>query len=83
MHYRRKTDPTKSTQIKTSSEQAFLSTLHWVPDSCHNEEGRSSRKLLKEVRVNAVFFVTISDFKLGLGAFHVAYDLGGEPQPGT
>ena len=42
-------------KLKSSSEQVFLNNFHWVPDSCHREEGKSSRELFEKVRVNAVF----------------------------
>ena len=41
---------------KSSSEQVFLNNFRSVPDSCHREEGKSSRELFEKVRVNAVFF---------------------------
>ena len=40
-------------KIKSSSEQAYLKTFCWVPDSRHREEGKSSRELLEKVRVNS------------------------------
>ena len=41
---------------KSSSDQVFLNSFGWVPDSFHNEEGKSSRKLFRKIRVNAVLF---------------------------
>ena len=42
-------------KIKSSSERVFLNNFRWVPDSCHRNAGKSSRKLFEKVRVNAVF----------------------------
>ena len=42
---------------KSSYEQVFLNNFRLVPDSCHREEGKSSRELFEKVRVNAVFWV--------------------------
>ena len=52
---------------KTLSEQVFLNNFHWVPDSCHREEGKSSRELFEKARVNAVSF-GISGFGVGFWA---------------
>ena len=49
---RRKIHPKKSTQNK----KVHLNNFHWVPDSCHREERKSSRELFENVRVNAAFF---------------------------
>ena len=40
---------------KSSCEQVLLNDFRWFPDSCHREEGKSSRELFEKVRVNAVF----------------------------
>ena len=42
-------------KLKSSSEQVFQNHVRWVSDSCHREEGKSSRKLIETVRVNAPF----------------------------
>ena len=55
-------------KYKSSSEQVFLNTFCWVPDSSFQREaGKSSRKLFKKVRVSAVFF-GISGFWVGFWA---------------
>ena len=42
---------------KSSFEQVFLNKIPvGFPDSCHREEGKSSREPFEKVRVNAVFF---------------------------
>ena len=43
-------------KYKSSSEQVCLNSFRWVPDSCHREEGKSSRELFENVRVNSLFF---------------------------
>ena len=45
-------NPPKIKKFICFSEQLF----RWVPDSCHREEGKSSRELFEKVRVNVVFF---------------------------
>ena len=55
-NHRRKVQPKKSTQTKSSSEQVLLHNFRWVPDLCHREEGKSSRELFKKVRVSGMFF---------------------------
>ena len=52
---------------KSSSEQVFLNSFRWVPDSCHRETGKSSRELFEKVRVDA-FFVGICGFWVGCWA---------------
>ena len=52
-------------KIKKSSEQVHLNNFRWVPDSCHREEGKSSRELSEKVRVSAVFW--------GYSGFGVGY----------
>ena len=50
---------------QSSSEQVFLINFRWVPESCHGEEGKSSRELLEKVCVNAVPFLVFGDFEWG------------------
>ena len=33
--------------------QVFLNNIRWVPDSCHREEGKSSRELFEKVCINS------------------------------
>ena len=61
-------NPKKTTQNrKFHLNTFFLNNCHWVPDSCHREEGKSSREVFEKVRVNAVF-VGISGFWVGFSA---------------
>ena len=52
-------------------KQIFLNNFRWVPDSCHREEGKSSRELLEKVRVNTVsswcFWISGGGFGLYFG----------------
>ena len=59
---RRKIHPKNSPKIKDSSEQVFLNNFHWVPVSVHREEGKSSRELFEQARVNAVLFLVFQYF---------------------
>ena len=69
-NHKRNIHPEKSTQNKSSSEQVFLNKFRWVPDSCHREECRSSRKLFEKVRTKRCFVlvVRISGCWVGFGA---------------
>ena len=57
--FARKKNPPK---VKSSSEEVSLNNFRWVPDSCRREEGKSSRELFDQVRVNSVFFLVFQDF---------------------
>ena len=56
---------------KSSSEQVFLNNFRWVPDSCHREEGESSRELFEKVRVNTAFFLVFRDFGWVFGPLYL------------
>ena len=53
--------------MKKSSEQVHLNNFRRAPDSCHREEGKSSRELFEKVRVNAPLF-GVSGFWVGFCA---------------
>ena len=42
---------------KIHPPKCCLNNLRGIPDSCHREEGKSSRELYAKARVNAVFFL--------------------------
>ena len=68
-HSREENPPERSTQNrKVHPKQVHLNNFHWVPDSRHREEGKSSRELFEKVRVNALVFFGISGFWVGFGA---------------
>ena len=52
---------------QSSYEQVHLNTFGRAPDSCHTDEGKSSRELFEKVRVNAPLF-GISGFWVGFSA---------------
>ena len=55
----------KSIQNKKVIWTSFLNNFHWVLDSCHRVEGKSSRELFEKVRANAVQFWGRSLRKIG------------------
>ena len=52
------------------NKKVYLNKFFWVPDSCHREDGKSSRELFEKVRINVCFLVC-RDFGWALGSLSI------------
>ena len=65
--------PQNPPKMKSASEQVYLNSFRWLPDSRHRGKGKSSRDFFSKVCVNAVcvcvcFFSSFGDFGWVLGS---------------